>query len=584
MQRRLTFFGLTTAFLALLGTFASAQDFLREAPKVVPSVPAPGGQGGGPAVIGATKDNEVLLNKLKGIVFVPSPNDVAAGGTEASGVVFRGVKAPAAKNLQALMQPYLGQKLTRGKLNALINDVISFYRKHDHPIIDAIVPQQEITNGVVQLVILEGRVGTVTVAGNQWFPSDEFLTTVRLRPGDTISARQMQSDIDWLNQNPFHATDVVYHPGKSMGETDVVLQTADRFPVRFYGGYENNGNAETGFDRYETGFNWGDAFYPGMGQQLSYQYTTSGDGESLRAHAGSYVVPLPWHHTLTFFGSYADTRGSIPPLFNLKGRSYQISGRYGIPLPTVTVGQLTLKEGFSLGFDYKYNNNSLEFGGVGAGSTLIDVDQFVFAYNGALNDPYGQTTLNESLYYSPGNWGGNNNDAAFNASHTGATSGYVYDNISLQRITRLPYNFSLVLRGVLQESNSNLTPSEQLGFGGYDTVRGYDDREVNGDEGFIFSTELRTPPISPGQMCGWKDFHDQLQFLGFWDYGSATFSHQVVPGTPSNRVALSGIGAGLRYTINTYLSVRFDYAFQLLSTGFDNDHGSRSDLGIVVSY
>ena len=583
MQRRLSFFCLTTA-LALLGTFASAQDFVREAPKVVPPVPAPGAPNAGPGLAQAASDAEVLLNNLKGIVFVPSPNDVATGGTQASGIEFRGVKAPAPKDFQVRVQPYLGCKLTRGKLNALIADVINFYRQHDHPIIDVIVPQQEITNGVVQLVILEGRVGTVTVKGNRWFPSDEFLTTVQLRAVNTISARQMQSDIDWLNQNPFHSTDVVYHPGKSMGETDVVLQTADRFPVRFYGGYENTGNAETGFDRYEAGFNWGDAFDLGLGQQLSYQYTTSGDGESLRAHAGSYVIPLPWHHTLTFFGSYADTQGSIPPLFNLKGRSYDISGRYGIPLPTVTVDQVTLKEGFSMGFDYKYNNNSLEFGGVGAGATLVDVDQFVFAYNGTLSDPYGQTSLNESLYYSPGNWGGNNNDAAFDLSHTGATSGYVYDNISLQRVTRLPYNFSLVLRGVLQESDSNLTPSEQLGFGGYDTVRGYDEREVNGDEGFIFSTELRSPPISPCQMCGWKDVRDQLQFLGFWDYGSATISHQIVPGTPNNQVALSGIGLGLRYTINTYLSLRFDYAFQLLNTGFDNDHGSHSDLGIVVSY
>jgi hemolysin activation/secretion protein len=577
--------------LALLGTHASAQNYPQEGPKPVPPVPAPGTPPGSGAAMGATKDGEVLLKNLKGIVFVSSPHDIVAGGTQASGVVLRGVTAPALEAFRARVQPYLGQKLTRGKLNALIDDVIAFYRQHDHPIVDVIVPQQEITNGVVQLVILEGRVGTVTVKGNRWFPSSEFLTKVELRPGDTISARRMQSDLDWMNQNPFHTTDVVYHPGENMGETDVVLQTADRFPVRVYGGYENNGNAETGFDRYEAGFNWGDAFYPGMGQQLNYQYTTSGDGVSLRSQAGSYIVPLPWHHTLTFFGSYADTQGTIPGLGSLaeiRGRSYQISGRYGIPLPTVTIGPVTLKEGFSAGFDYKYNNNSLEFGGLtagaGPGSTLVDVDQFVFAYDGTESDPYGQTTMNDSLYYSPGNWGGNNNDAAFSASHTGATSGYVYDTISLQRVTRLPYDFSLVLRGVVQESDSNLSPSEQLGFGGYDTVRGYDEREVNGDEGYLFSTELRSPPISPGQICGWKEIHDQLQFLGFWDYGDATFSHQIVPGTPTNHVALSGIGLGLRYTINTYLSLRYDYAFQLLHTGFDNDHGARSDLGLVVSY
>ncbi len=199
-----------------------------------------------------------------------------------------------------------------------------------------------------------------------------------------------------------------------------------------------------------------------------------------------------------------------------------------------------------------------------------------------MTDPYGQTTINESLYYSPGNWGGNNNDAAFDASHPGATSGYVYDTISLQRVTRLPEDFSLLLRGTLQFSNGNLTPSEQLGFGGYDTVRGYDEREVNTDEGYIFTTELRSPPLSLGEIFHCPEWQDQLQFLAFWDYGAA-YNHTLLPGEASE-IGLSSVGGGVRYTINTYLSLRFDYGFQLVRTGFDNDHGSRSDLGVVISY
>ncbi len=359
-----------------------------------------------------------------------------------------------------------------------------------------------------------------------------------------------------------------------------MLETRDRFPVRFYGGYEDSGNAATGFDRYEAGFNWGDAFH--LGQQLNYQYTTSGNADSLRAHAGSYVIPLPWRHTLTFFGTYIDTRAIVPPLAGITGRSYQISGRYGIPLPPLALGPVAYKHIFSAGFDYKYNNNALEFGGLPAGGTLYDIDQFVLSYNGTLTDPYGQITLDNEVYLSPGNWGGNNNDAAFNGSHTLATSNYIYDTLTLQSVSRLPGDWSLLLRGTLQFSDGNLVPSEQLGLGGYDTIRGYDEREVNADEGYLFSTEIRTPTLSLGELCGWKDFNDQLQFLGFWDYG-AGYNHDLLPGEP-DEIPLSAVGAGLRYTINTYVSIRFDYGDQLLSTGFDNRHGSRSDLGIVMSY
>jgi len=568
---------------ALLAGMGQAQDYPRIAPKeVTPLAPAPPAPKS--AAPKAKADNEVLLGKLGGLVFVARPEQVVKKGVSTQGVDLKNIVVPDEAGFRRLVFPRLGRQLTRGQLNALITDIIVFYRRHDRPVVDVIVPEQDIATGTVQLIVLEGRVANVTVTGNRWFSSEELRDDVRLQAGDEISASRLQEDLDWMNDNPFHTTDVIYHPGEKMGATDLQLQTQDRFPARLYAGYEDSGNAATGFDRYEAGVNWGDAFHLGLGQQLNYQYTTSGDGESLRAHAGSYIIPLPWRNTLTFFGSYTDTKGLVPPLIGINGRSYQISGRYSVPLPTLRAADagLTYKESVAAGFDYKYNKNALEFGGLPAGGTLYDVDQFVVSYDGALTDPYGQTTLDDQLYLSPGNWGGNNNDAAFAASHTLATSHYIYDTLTLERLTRLPGDWTLILRGTLQFSDANLAPSEQLGFGGYDTVRGYDEREVNADEGYIFTTEVRAPPISFGELCGHPEVHDQLQLLGFWDYGAAS-NHTLLPGE-ANETPLSSVGAGVRYTINSYLSVRFDYGFQLLRTGLDNDHGSRSDLGIVLSY
>lgn len=525
-------------------------------------------------------DRKVLISTLRGLVFVPTPGSVLRSGTGAHGIVLKGVEVPAEPGFLKLTSSYLGQRLTGARLNTLISDIILFYRSHDRPVVDVIVPEQEITNGVLQVVLLEGKVGKISVTGNRWFSSEEIASGVAVQPGESISQSGLQEDLDALNANPFRTTELVYHPGEKLGQTDLVLQTHDRFPLRLYGGYEDSGNAPTGFDRYLAGFNYGDLF--GIGQQVNYQYTTSGNGDSLRAHAGSYIIPLPWHHTLTFFGSYVDTKGVVPPLIGLIGRSYQISGRYTIPLPEFRFAGVNYTHTFSAGFDYKYNKNALEFGDLFSGQSLYAVDQFAMGYTGAETDPYGQTTVNDQLYVSPGDWGGNNNDAAFAGAHAGATSGYVYNTLILQRLTKLPGDWALVLRGTLQTSNSNLAPSEQLGFGGYDSVRGYDEREVNTDEGYIFTTELRAPPISLGGLFDSKVFKDELQFLGFWDYGAA-HDHAPLAGEPSE-IPLSALGLGLRYSINTYLSVRFDYGFQLLRTGFDNDGGNRSDLGVVVSY
>ena len=564
-----------------LVTAHAAEDYYRIAPKQPPTYP-PVSANAVPTVGTASKGDphQVLIRHLNAIVFVPTPAAVDKGLVEAHGISLQKVTPPAPEHFATRFLPYLGQPVTRGKLNELVQSIIVYYREHDRPVVDVAVPVQDITNGVLQVVVLEGRVGKVTVAGNRWFSGRQIEDGVYVRPGDTIDSSRLQANLDFLNQNPFRTTDIVYRPGEKLGQTDLTLQTRDRFPARVFAGYEDSGDIETGVDRYFAGFNYGDLF--GLSQQINYQYTTSGNFDSLRAHSGSYVIPLPWQNTLSFFGSYVETKGQIPPLFDVSGRSYQISGRYSVPLPTFSISKLVYKQSVAGGFDYKYNDNSLEFGNAPAAGTLYDVDQFVLAYNGAESDPWGRTTLDENLYVSPGGFGGNNNDAAFNGAHSGATSDYVYNTLVLERLTRLPEDWSLILRGTLQTSNANLAPSEQLGFGGYDTVRGYDEREVNTDDGFIFTTEVRSPTISLGDLFHCAQVKDQLQFLGFWDYGAGS-NHAPLPGEP-DEIPLSSLGVGLRYTINTYLSVRYDYAFQLLRTGFDNDNGSRSDIGVVLSY
>ena len=533
-----------------------------------------------PTVAMRGPSDQVLLPRLKGLVFVGRPGDVIVSGAKKSKaiVVDDDAQVPAPEKFRALVSPYIGQKLTRGKLDQLITAIIVHYRKNDRPVVDVIVPEQDINTGVIQILLLQSRVDSVKVAGNRWFPDDEIRDNFRVQKGDEISADDMRADLAFANQNPFHTSDIIYQPGPDTGTTDIVLQTQDRFPARFYAGYEDSGNPQTGDDRYILGLNWGDAWDAGLGHQLNYQYTSSGDMRSLQAHAGSYVIPLPCGHTLTFFGNYITTEGQLPPLIAVQGLSYQASMRYSIPLPTFG----DYKQSVGAGFDYKYDRSSLQFGGIPLSTLPTAVEQFAFTYDGSLRDRWGITSLGAQIYYSPGDWGGDNNDAAFNASHTLATTSYDYANLQLSRLTRLPGDWSLFLHGTLQFSNSNLVPSEQLGLGGYDTIRGYDEREVNEDEGYIFNVELRTPTLSLGKVLGWTPFNDQLQLLAFWDYG-AGYNHQLLPGEPSE-ISLSSLGGGLRYSINTNLSVRADYGFQLENTGLDNLHGGRGDIGVVISY
>ncbi|MFZ5806753.1 MAG: ShlB/FhaC/HecB family hemolysin secretion/activation protein [Verrucomicrobiota bacterium] len=522
------------------------------------------------------KEDAVLAEELKGLVFVDSQDKVSKDALDKTGIHIPGIALEETASLVEKLRGFLGKPVSFNLLHDIAGEVILYYRDQDRPVVDVIVPEQDITLGVVQFVVVEGRLESVEAKGNRWFDSELLTEQVRVRRGDSVSAEKILKDLEWLNSNPFREVDVAFTPGKNLGQTDVILHTRDRFPVRFFGGYEDTGNDLTGDERWIAGMNWGNAFF--ADHQLSYQFTTSSDIASLKAHSAVYLIPLPWRHKLNIFGSRTETEADAAGVFNLRGRSWQVGTRYVIPLPSIETWDHELE----FGFDFKQSNNNLEFGGTNVFASTTDVNQWVMGYNASLPDRFGATSLRAAMYYSPGGWSDNNKDSAFAVANAFADAEYFYAKIELNRTTRLPWDFTFFNKFIFQESDDSLLGSEQLGFGGFDSVRGYDEREVNGDTGFLMTLEVRTPPVSIAELFdAEKDVQDQLQFLFFWDYGQAQFD-QVAAGVNDN-IELSGVGPGVRYEINPYLSVRADYGFQLIDAG-NTRYASRCHLGVLLSY
>jgi hemolysin activation/secretion protein len=531
----------------------------------------------------AHTDNEVLVDKLNGVILVSDPKQVRHGGVKGHASVEPGdVTLAQSPDFNATVQPYLGQAVTLKSLGDMTRSIVAYFRDHDRPVVNVFVPEQSITSGYVQVVVVISRVEKVDATGAHWFSNKMLKAEVSLRPEEPISGSQMNSDLAWINRNPFLQSDILMAPGNAPGTTDILLRTQDRFPLRVYTGFEDSGNQYTGNDRILTGFNYGNLF--GVGQQLSYQFTTGLDVNKFTAQSGTYVIPLPWRHMLTFFGSYASSSANLGTGLSSGGVNWQVSGRYEIPLP----GTQDFTESITGGFDFKRSNNDLIFNVATVSNVFTDVDQFVLSYQASYRDDYGSTSGSVTGFFSPGGISNNNDSADYEANRAGAKASYVYGQFTLNRVTRLPYDFTWTVRGELQESDANLLPSEQLGMGGYETVRGYDERAANGDNGFLVSTEVATPPVSLLQLFGNQKVKDQLQFLGFVDYGGTSL-HHVTPADVNPNSNLLGVGPGLRYVINPYVSIRFDYGFQMtdseyVNTGFDSHHHSRGHLGVLVSY
>lgn len=569
--------GVWAAFLAY-SVPLMAQDYERIAPKTPPlnETPARLPEPAAPAEPGG---DQVLVSPLNGLVFLKSAGQVRKEGRpEIKGVWTEGLEILKTTEFQKLADDYLGQPVTLKRLGQLSRRVVEYYRSHDRPVVDVVVPEgQDITSGVIQFVVVEGRLGKVNVEGNHWFDTEMLEEQIRLMKGALIGEKALLSDINWLNNNPFRLVNPVIARGERVGETDLTLKVKDRFPVRFYSGYEDSGNDLTGDERVLMGFNWGNAFL--LDQQLNYQFTGDLHFNKLTAHSGSWVIPLPWRHRLTFFGSHAETKADIAnPLFNMGGHSWQTSSRYAVPLP----GMGAYAHEASAGFDFKQSNNNLEFGGANVFNTTTEIAQWIFGYSGSFRDDWGSSGVDSSMVYSPGGMLERNKDSYFQVARANSFAEYKYARFDMNRTTRLPEDFAWIVKAGCQISDGNLLGSEQMGLGGYSTVRGYDEREANGDEGYFATTEIRTPPVSLGQVLGLPRQDDQLQFLGFFDYGG-TSNRILLPGENEN-IQLASTGFGLRYAITQYMSLRFDYGFQLHDTGLNPRYNSRGHLGLVVSY
>jgi len=537
--------------------------------------------------VGAQRGREAVITaELKGLVFVEGENQIKAEGVPGVQGIVASSELLQGSQFSDRMKQFFGKPVTLGGLDEITREVINYFREQGFPVVNVVVPQQTVKDGVIQILAIEARVGRVKVENARWFRPDNIRAEVNLREGDKIDANQLQDDVNWLNTNPFRTADLKFEPGEAEGTTDLVIDVKDRLPFRVYTTYDDYGIDLTGKNRQSLGFNLGNLF--SLDHQAGFQYTTSWKEifNSMNAYSGSYLIPLPWRNTLTIFGSYTKSQAETVPGQTFQGDSWQMSGRYNIPLPTLD----PINHSFYAGLDFKQSSNAfLIFGenvatGDGSGLAPFSIFQLTAGYNASVPDDLGLTAFELGGFYSPGGVSGWNTTEQFQENTPNACASYVYGKFNLNRTFVLPYKFTISGNVNGQLASAPLMPTEQYGLGGYNTVRGYDERSANGENAYVFNVELRTPPGSIFKIFGNQEVDDTIQFLAFFDYG---FTGNIKP--PSNTTTatdfyLMSIGPGLRYNIDRFVSVRFDWGFQLHQAPVGSVTGSRAELSVTAAY
>ncbi len=458
-----------------------------------------------------------------------------------------------ADEIDAAVAAYTGKQKDFSDIQRALESLEQVYRDRGYGVVQVLLPEQDITRGVVSLRVIEPKIGKVIIEGNRYFDDTNVRRSLPgIQPGATPNSQLLAQNLQLLAEHPAKQTTVLLKAGATESEIDAAVKIADEKPLKFVVTFDNSGTTDTGI--YRTGFGMQYSNLFNRDHVLNLQYVTNPEHPSkVQIYGAGYRIPFYAHNSsLDLFMGYSDvSSGTLQGLFNVSGSGFISGARYNIHLPKIAEYEHKL----ALGLDYRAFQNQVNFVG-GGGNLVPDVTVFPasIAYNGLW-----RMSNSELGYYAsyavniPGlNDGGDN---SFKAARPDATANY--------RIWRWGANYSRALpgewqfRGVIngQYTNDALVPGEQFGYGGPDSVRGFNIREVAGDKGYAASLEVYTPEL--GSKFAWKD--TKLRLLGFYDTGT-TGNNSVQPNFPFLGQSGGSVGFGLRMTYGKHLNVRLDFA------------------------
>ena len=493
-------------------------------------------------------------------------------------VITQDIPILATKEFAEFIAPYIGKPITTELLNRLAADIGTYFQKHDRPVISLQIPVQSIASGEFRIVIVVGRYEQLKFTGNRWFSRELLEAKLGIKPGDEIRLSTLEEAVNWSNANPFRHIQVVLNnlPAHASAK-ELVVVTQERIPLRVASVYDNAGTTLLGENRYSAAFQFGNMW--GLDHQASYQFTTTDHSHIFQSHSADYRIPLPWRHYLQATASYGFQKPSFAEgLFNLKGESLVTDLRYLIP---VERGSWSFE--FSAGIDFKRTNNNLEFGGYQVFNTKSHIWQVTMGTTTVHRDTLGTWAISLSLNASPGNIDAKNTNGTFGEVRFNAKAQYLAGSLLLQRLTKLPADFQLYSRSLLQRASTNLLSSEQFSIGGQGTVRGYDERIFSGDQGCMISNELQGPQwtqVIP--FLAPKASPLKTRPLIFWDYAKASYKHGSISDIRLDPLMSAGIG--LRCNIAANFSLSADYGWQLLKTSRPQPNHGRGHIQAMLAF
>lgn len=453
-------------------------------------------------------------------------------------------------DIQKITQSIEGQSVTLDQLRSVADSITQLYLNRGYITSRAVLVDQAITDGAVQIRVIEGSIESIEIQGLQRLRESYVRDRIKLGTSAPLNKDSLEDQLRLLKADPlFESVEASLKAGSGVGQSILTLRVREAKQFNGFVGADNLSPPSVGSERIGTILSYRNL--TGLGDEISASYYRSVQGGS-NSFDFNYRIPVNAMNgavQLRVSPSRSEIIESQFAAFGIRSETdlYELS--YRQPLVRTPREEFALSIAFALqnGQTFLFQDTPFPFG-IGAdldGNTRTRILKFGQDY--VRRDPQGAWVARSQFSFGLNLFNATTNDSPIPDSRFFSWLG------QLQRVQRLGADHLLIVQADLQLTPDSLFPSQQFVIGGGQSLRGYRQNARSGDSGFRFSIEdritvQRTQTGAP-----------VLQFAPFIDFGTV-WNRSNNPNLLPDQRFLSGGGIGVILEPTPGLLLRADYA------------------------
>lgn len=391
------------------------------------------------------------------------------------------------EELNSAISQYVGKEVKIADLYQMIERINQIYRTKGYITALAVLPPQKIENGILKVLLVEGKVGQTMISGNNTTRADYIRNRVHFPTGEVLSIIELDRDLQWFNATNDIKLRVKLQAGATPGTTDYYLTAFEPSPDQCVIFSDTAGSDGTG--RTRSGISYSNSSISGIRDSISMTTLFS---KSSRAGFINYSRPINTRGTkVSLYHSFNELQ-----FVQGAGAGFQINGKSNTIGLSVTIPQIArTRQKEELIFDFhKQRSVNQVFG-----TNFVDDDENRIS----LGKAFYRFAPGQILYFKPAF-----TYCEFHGLNTNKYANkFTFDGIWQKRVQE-KHLLNLKVNG--QKTSFNYLPSsDQFYLGGLYSIRGYNENVIGGDSGMSVKLDYICP----------TSLSKPTQFFTFYDWG-----------------------------------------------------------------